>query len=1021
MGEDECEGYAEIITYDTTSNTAFYVNAVDSSVDMISLDNPHAPAHIQTIDVSSYGEPNSIAISNGVVAMAVANGSDDMANGHILTYSTAGVFLNAFEAGVLPDMVTFTHSGDYILSANEGQPNDDYDVDPEGSMTVVEVATGTVTQVDFTSFNDQRAALIDAGVRLYANPGSSTVAQDLEPEYIAVSTDDSTAYIAFQENNAFGIFDLEDMELDSIVALGTKDYSEGCYDLSDRDGGVEFTCGQPVSSMYMPDAIALFNSGGNDYIVTANEGDGREYEGEPGYTDEDRGDDLTLNATYWSERGYDAAAQTELLLDENLGRLKVSIADGDHDGDGEHEEIVGYGARSMTIWDANGELVFDTGDQISHLTQTYGEYINGYTASRNDDKGAEPEGVTTGSYDGTDYAFLGLERAGGVMVYDLTNPSRAMFDQYITFPNHVSPEGLTFVDASDSPTNQPLLLVANEVSGTIAIISPVHQSVPSHAPGDDQPCLASDTGAHLAVDCGNQLNVMGDSDVHWTLVGQYDSGLGEGASEISAYDAGSHRSFVVNAVTGSIDILDMSNPTDPYLLHRLSITNGEPNSVDVHDGLVAVAVAGVGEEGSGMSKQDAGHVMFFDTDGNMVSNVIAGALPDMVTFTPDGNGVLVANEGEPNDMYTIDPEGTLSYVDLSGGDASTLTQSDVTQINFNAFESQRATLATEGVRMFGPNANLSQDLEPEYIAVSPDGTHAMVVLQENNAFAKVDLTTLTVTDIVAMGMKDYSLGMYDFSDKDDGANLATYANVYGMYMPDALSTFSVGGSSYYVTANEGDARDYWFDAADEAACLAAGGLEYDDEDGCLAYSEEVRLDDLDLDDTVFPNEDDLLDKEALGRLKTTTANNCGDTDNDGDLDFICSYGTRSFSIWDSNGALVWDSGDSISALMISQGEYINSYTEKRNDDKGAEPEGVVVGEMFGKTYAFVGLERAGGILVYDVSDPTAPVFDQYIYLPDHVSPEGLDFISAADSPNGAAMLVVAHEVSGTVAILQPFV
>ncbi|MBL6743766.1 MAG: choice-of-anchor I family protein, partial [Candidatus Poseidonia sp.] len=809
------------------------------------------------------------------------------------------------------------------------------------------------------------------------------------------STDDSTAYIAFQENNAFGIFDLEDMELDSIVALGTKDYSQGCYDLSDRDGGVEFTCGQPVSSMYMPDAIALFNSGGNDYIVTANEGDGREYEGEPGYTDEVRGNDLTLNATYWSERGYDAAAQTELLLDENLGRLKVSIADGDHDGDGEHEEIVGYGARSMTIWDANGELVFDTGDQISHLTQTYGEYINGYTASRNDDKGAEPEGVTTGSYDGTDYAFLGLERAGGVMVYDLTNPSRAMFDQYITFPNHVSPEGLTFVDASDSPTNQPLLLVANEVSGTIAIISPVHQSVPSHAPGDDQPCLASDTGAHLAVDCGNQLNVMGDSDVHWTLVGQYDSGLGEGASEISAYDAGSHRSFVVNAVTGSIDILDMSNPTDPYLLHRLSITNGEPNSVDVHNGLVAVAVAGVGEEGSGMSKQDAGHVMFFDTDGNMVSTVIAGALPDMLTFTPDGAGVLVANEGEPNDDYTIDPEGTLTYVDLSGGDAAALSQANVTQINFNAFESQLTTLTQSGVRIFGPNANLSEDLEPEYIAMSPDGTHAMVVLQENNAFAKVDLSSLSVTSIVSMGMKDYSLGMYDFSDRDDGVNLQSYNNIFGMPMPDAISSYTVGGQTYYVTANEGDARDY---------------------DG---YSEEVRLDDLDLDDTVFPNEADLLLDENLGRLKTTTT--CGDTDGDGDLDFICSYGTRSFSIWDSNGALVWDSGDSISALMVSHGEYINGYTQSRNDDKGAEPEGVVVGEAFGKTYAFVGLERAGGILVYDVSDPTAPVFDQYIYLPDHVSPEGLDFISAADSPNGAAMLVVAHEVSGTVAILQPLV
>ena len=237
MGEDECEGYAEIVTYDSDSNTAFYVNAVDSSVDMISLADPSSPTMLQRIDVSSYGEPNSIAINNGVVAMAVANGADDMANGYILTYSTNGTFLNSYTAGVLPDMITFTHSGEYILSANEGQPNDDYDIDPEGSVTVVEVATGTVTQIDFTSFNNDRQTLIDEGVRLYANPGFSTVAQDLEPEYITVSTDDSTAYVIFQENNAFGMIDLGTMTLSSIVALGTKDYSEGCYDFSDKDGG----------------------------------------------------------------------------------------------------------------------------------------------------------------------------------------------------------------------------------------------------------------------------------------------------------------------------------------------------------------------------------------------------------------------------------------------------------------------------------------------------------------------------------------------------------------------------------------------------------------------------------------------------------------------------------------------------------------------------------------------------------------------------------------------------------------
>ncbi|MEC7273589.1 MAG: hypothetical protein VXV85_08065, partial [Candidatus Thermoplasmatota archaeon] len=140
---------------------------------------------------------------------------------------------------------------------------------------------------------------------------------------------------------------------------------------------------------------------------------------------------------------------------------------------------------------------------------------------------------------------MGLERAGGIAIFDITNPTKAVFDQYLTFSNHVSPEGVTFVPASQSPTNQPLLLIANEVSGTIAIASPVHLSEePEPEVEEEVRCLAADTGAHLAIDCPNQYTVMGNSDVRWELVGEYDSGLGEGASEISAYDAGSDRSFV---------------------------------------------------------------------------------------------------------------------------------------------------------------------------------------------------------------------------------------------------------------------------------------------------------------------------------------------------------------------------------------------------------------------------------------------------------------------------------------------
>ena len=235
-----------------------------------------------------------------------------------------------------------------------------------------------------------------------------------------------------------------------------------------------------------------------------------------------------------------------------------------------------------------------------------------------------------------------------------------------------------------------------------------------------------------------------------------------------------------------------------------------------------------------------------------------------------------------------------------------------------------------------------------------------------------------------------------------------------------MTSFEMGGDTYYVSANEGDARDYWFDAADEAACLAAGGVEFDEDDGCLAYSEEVRGDDLTLDPTVFP---EALTNDDLGRLKTTTANDCGDIDDDGDVDFICSYGARSFSIWKydagENFVQVWDSGDEAEQLMAVNGEWLNSYTNKRTDDKGAEPEGVITGQFLGKTLAFIALERSGGVLVYDVTTPDAPAFQQYIYLNDHVSPEAMAFVPSSKSPNGSPMLIVANEVSGTVAVLQP--
>ena len=514
-------------------------------------------------------------------------------------------------------------------------------------------------------------------------------------------------------------------------------------------------------------------------------------------------------------------------------------------------------------------------------------------------------------------------------------------------------------------------------------------------------CLAGDGASidYAIIEyCDDTTTILEDRGSYtWSLVGSFHSApigcdMGddecEGYAEVPAYDVSSQRAFVVNAVDSSVDIIDMSTPSLPTLHHRLVISNGEPNSVAVSsNGLVGVAVAVE-------PKQNNGLAMFFDTDGTLVGSVTAGALPDMITFTNDGTKALVANEGEPNDDYDIDPVGSVTVIDVS--DTASLT---TTQVGFTAFNSQMATLEANGVRIFGPGATVAQDLEPEYIAVSGDDSTATIVMQENNAVATLDLSTNVITGIHALGFKDYSTLSLDLSDKDGGVNFQSWANVKGMYQPDAMTSFVASdGITYYVSANEGDARDY---------------------DG---YSEEERADDLNLDSTAFPNG---VSDADLGRLKTTTADDCGDTDGDGDIDFICSYGARSFSIWkyDSNGDFiqVWDSGDDIEHLMAVNNQWLNSYTGSRNDDKGSEPEGVITGEFAGRTLAFVALERSGGVMIYDITDPATPFFVQYIYMHDHVSPEAMAFVSGADSPNGAPMLIVANEVSGTVAVLQPLI
>ena len=230
----------------------------------------------------------------------------------------------------------------------------------------------------------------------------------------------------------------------------------------------------------------------------------------------------------------------------------------------------------------------------------------------------------------------------------------------------------------------------------------------------------------------------------------YETGL-EDAAEVVAYDPTTNRAFLTNSSPNTLEIIDLSNPNDPspVTVIDLSVYGAGPNSVDVSNGIVAVAV-------EADPKTDPGKVVFFDTDGTYIDEVTVGALPDMITFSPDGDHVLTANEGEPNDDYTVDPMGSVSVVDISGG----VENATVATLNFEDWNDRRISLQNKGVRIFGNNgsASVAQDLEPEFITFSQDGAYAYINCQENNALVVLEMETLEFVDIFALGYKDHQKG-----------------------------------------------------------------------------------------------------------------------------------------------------------------------------------------------------------------------------------------------------------------------
>lgn len=387
---------------------------------------------------------------------------------------------------------------------------------------------------------------------------------------------------------------------------------------------------------------------------------------------------------------------------------------------------------------------------------------------------------------------------------------------------------------------------------------------------------------------------------------------------------------------------------------------GTPTGLAASPGLVAVALA--------RDKHEPGQLVFVDPATlKVLQSLPTGMGPDCVVLSDDGLLALSADEGR--DSKSRDPLGSLTLFRRQAPGAPFVA----TRIGFEGLGLQGQPW------VLSRGKDLAHSLEPESIALCPDGQRAFVSCQDNNAVLDVDLVGAKVRVIHSLGLRSFAAprAKLDPSDADGGLQLGHWP-VETLPMADGICSFALGGRLYFATANEGER---------------------------LGRS---RVRDLVLDPQHFPDPDRLQKKRRLGRLAVHAG--LGDADGDGRHERLIGFGGRSFSIYSAAGELVWDSGDD----LIRQG--VAALPDRFDDDgsplKGVEPEGIATGLVAGRRLLFVGLERLGAVAVYDASRPTSPSFLRMLSHPSFRRPEGLCFVPAAANALGQDLLLVAFEAGG---------
>ena len=875
------EGGAEIAAHDPATQRLFVTNGNDGTVDVISIADSATPVKLSTLVFPAPFEdlaPTSVAVTNGIVAVAVP--ADTVTDpGHVLFFDTAGDFQSSFEVGALPDMVTFTPDGEKVLVANEGEPDDG--IDPDGSVNIIDISNGlasaSVETATFTKFNGREAELLARGVRLF--PDKQT-AEDVEPEYIAVSPDGTTAFVTLQENNAFGVVDIATAMVQDILPLGVKDHSQGQPQLETID----------LTEM-LPDL------------------------------------------------GTTAAGQTL-----KLGGLSGLWYNGTTaDGTKEFWTVPDRGPNPDTI---AGDRPFALPDYQARLHKI--------------------EVAADGTTQFTDTIFLTREQ-GGVQV-PITGVSNNATDE---------PPVDIFGDPVDFDAfGGDLEGVARDSDGNFWLVDEYRPAIYK---------FASDGVLIDRFVPDGTAALVGDD------VGDYGS---ETLPEEYA-DRRPNRGFEAVAVDQENNVV--------YAFIQTPLSNPDRATSDASD---VIRILGIdGATGAPVSE----HVYLLEASDFRDGKV--DKIGDAV-YAGDNKFFVIERDSSTESsgkkfIFEMDLKGATNLLDAS---APALPAGETLEQQSADDLADLGIQAVNKVKVLNlPSIGYLAGDKPEGLALLENGS--LAVLNDNDFSLTGDLDTTTGEVSVVEPTSPTVLGFIRFndsngldaSDADDAINIQNWP-IYGMYMPDAIASFEVDGKTFYITANEGDARD-----------------------------EDARIADLELDPEAFPNAAELQADENLGRLEVSTID--GDIDGDGDYDQLFAYGSRSFTIWDQFGNLVFDSGDELEKIVAEHlPEYFNSDNDEstfdtRSDAKGPEPEGVTIGVIDGTPYAFIGLERVGGAATYDVSDPANPRFVGYDNNRDFAAdpetpeagdlgPEGLAFIAPDDSPNGEPLLVIANEVSGSTTLNQ---